>query len=57
MRIRRWLVGLLLLGLVVAWAPPPSQAAIWPFSLFGAKKPPVKRRRPKPGHQRPGYGR
>ncbi len=62
MRARLWLAGLLV-GLCVAWGPAPARAAIWPFSLFGGKKVPVKRPKPKPGHTRPGtrprpgYGR
>ena len=55
MRLRRWLMGLLLIGLVVAWGPAPAHAAIWPFSLFGGKKTPVKKPKPKPGHTRPNY--
>ncbi|HKI32179.1 MAG TPA: hypothetical protein VKA46_09950 [Gemmataceae bacterium] len=60
MRTRFWLAGLLLMGLCVAWGPPPAQAAIWPFSMFGGKKVPVKRpkpKRPRPGAwPTPGYG-
>jgi hypothetical protein len=57
MRIRRWLMGLLLLGLCAAWGPSQSQAAFWPFSLFTTTKPPIKKpKKPKPGHPRPGYG-
>jgi hypothetical protein len=54
MRTRFWLVGLVLLGLSVAWEPAAARAAIWPFSLLGGKKAPVKRPRPKPGKPRPG---
>jgi len=54
MRIRFWLAGLLLLGLCLAWRPAPARAAVWPFSLFGSDKPPVKRTKPKPGKPRPG---
>jgi hypothetical protein len=53
MRTRFWLVGLLLVGLCVAWEPAPARAAIWPFSLFWSK-PPVKRIKPKHGKPRPG---
>jgi hypothetical protein len=42
MRIRNWLAGALLAGLCAAAAPPPASAAMWPFSLFGAKKAPAK---------------
>jgi hypothetical protein len=42
MRTRLWLAGALLVGVIVASAPPPASAAIWPFSLFGAKKAPAK---------------
>ena len=42
MRTRLWLAGVLLAGTCLASAPPPASAAIWPFSLFGAKKAPAK---------------
>jgi hypothetical protein len=47
MRTRNWLVGLLLAGLCVASAPAPAKAAMWPFSLFGAKKAPAKKAKSK----------
>jgi hypothetical protein len=53
MRTRFWLTGVLLVGLWIAAWPVRAEAAIWPFSLFGAKKP-VKPTKPKPGKPRPG---
>jgi hypothetical protein len=49
MRTRIWLVGLLLAGLCSVCEPAPAHAAIWPFSLMGAKKTPVKRAKSKTG--------
>jgi hypothetical protein len=57
MRTRCWWVGLLLMALCVASAPARAHAAIWPFSLFMTKKPPVKKLKTKPGHTRPSYSR
>jgi hypothetical protein len=39
MRTRTWLAGLVLAGFCAAWAPPPANAAVWPFSMFSSKKP------------------
>jgi hypothetical protein len=54
MRIRVWLIGLLLAGMCAAWEPAPAQAGIWPFSMFSAKKPPAKKVKTKP--RKPAYG-
>ncbi len=54
MRTRYWWVGLVLVGLCVAWGPAPARAAIWPFSLFVKPPPPIKRHKPKAGKPRPG---
>jgi hypothetical protein len=52
MRTRFWLAGLLLVGMWLSGVPAQVQAAMWPFSLFGTKTPPVKKK--KPGKPRPG---
>ena len=54
MRIRYCLAVLALVGSCLMWDPAPARAMVWPFSLFGGKKAPVKRPRPKPGQHRPG---
>ncbi len=54
MCLRSVLAGALLVGLCLAWGPAPAQAAIWPFSMFTAKTPPVKRSKSKRGKPRPG---
>jgi hypothetical protein len=48
MRLRSWLSGLLVAGIVVAAQPLPARAAIWPFSLFTSKKPTAKKTKGKP---------
>jgi hypothetical protein len=53
MRIRNWLAGILVVGLGAAWQPAPARAAMWPFSLFSAKKTPAKKTKGKAG--KPGY--
>jgi hypothetical protein len=53
MRTRGLWVGMLLVGLCVAWGPATARAAIWPFSLF-TKPAPVKPYKPKKHKHRPG---
>jgi hypothetical protein len=53
MRTRCLWVGLLLVGLCLAWSPATARAAIWPFSWF-TRPAPVKKHKPKGGKPRPG---
>lgn len=37
MRLRNWLVGVLLAVTGALWQPAPVRASMWPFSLFSKK--------------------